>query len=415
MAIYHLSVQIISRSSGRSATAAAAYRAAEKIKDNRLGETHDYRKKKGVDFKLILAPNYAPAWVFNREKLWNEVERVERRKDSQLAREINVALPVELNNTQQLELVKKFVTEQFVNQGMVADVALHNLSSHNPHAHIMLTMRNIHEYGFDLKKNLTWNKKQLLEKQREAWAVQTNQALELAGVRQIIDHRSLEAQGINRIPQIHIGVAANAMMKRGIATERGELYEEIEAANRNIERHEFYLGLLSQLKATYQNSPELSEEPERQSEFKPTPPVEVNEELELTIAPSGSTAESDLLPSTDTEPEPEPIEEFVTRQQQEEMIRIASKFLHLAGVNVWSREGGNYHLMSNQKNLLVITATDNRGEILRYEHEKIMTQGLTLQDVENFAQVDAWLDQKVEEIQARELNKRRQQGPELEL
>ncbi len=413
MAIYHLSVQIISRSSGRSATAAAAYRAAEKIKDNRLGETHDYRKKKGVDFKLILAPNYAPAWVFNREKLWNEVERVERRKDSQLAREINVALPVELNNTQQLELVKKFVTEQFVNQGMVADVALHNLSSHNPHAHIMLTMRNIHEYGFDLKKNLTWNKKELLEKQREAWAVHTNRALELAGVRQIIDHRSLEAQGINRIPQIHIGVAANAMMKRGIAIERGELYEEIEAANRNIELHEFHLGLVSRLEAIYQNSPELSPEPEYQSEFKPTPSVEADSELELTITDSTAPATDDSEPSTDTEPEP--IEEFVTRQQQEEIIRIASKFLHLAGVNVWSRSGGKYHLMSNQKNLLVITAQDDRGEILRYEDGKITTQGLTSEDVEKFAQVDAWLDQKVEEIQARELTKRRQQEPELGL
>ena len=297
---------------------------------------------------------------------------------------------------------------------MIADVAFHNLESHNPHVHIMLSMREIDSYGFNFK-NRDWNKRELLEKQREAWAVHTNRALELAGVRQIIDHRSLEEQGVNRIPQIHVGVAANAMMKRGLATERGEIYEEIEAANRNIERHEFYLGLLSQLEATYQNSPELSSFPERQSEFKPTPPVEAEEKLELTIAPSGSTAESDLLPSTDTEPEPEPIEEFVTRQQQEEMIRIASKFLHLVGVNVWDSKGGKYHLMSNQKNLLVITAKDHRGEILRYEGGKIITQGLTSEDVERFAKLDARLDELVREIQARELTRSRQQEPELGL
>ena len=182
---------------------------------------------------------------------------------------------------------------------------------------------------------------------------------------------------------------------------------------RNIERHEFYLGLLSQLEATYQSSPELSEKPEHQSEFKPTPPVEAEEKLELTIASSAPTAEVAPEPSTDTEPEP--IEELVTRQQQQEIIRIAFKFLHLAGVNVWNRSGGKYHLMSDQKKLLVISAQDNRGEILRYEDGKIMTQGLTLQDVEKFAEVDAWLDQRVKEIQARELTKSRQQEPELEL
>ena len=121
MAIYHFSVNIISRSSGRSATAAAAYRSAEKIIDMPTGLIHDYTRKQGVDEKFILAPSYAPDWVFNRERLWNEVEKVERRKNSQLAREINVALPTELNKNQQVELVREFVTKQFVNQGMIAD------------------------------------------------------------------------------------------------------------------------------------------------------------------------------------------------------------------------------------------------------------------------------------------------------
>ena len=157
MAIYYFNASVISRSSGRSATASAAYRTAEKIKDIRTGEIYDYRKKKGVDEKFILAPSYAPDWVFERAKLWNEVEKAERRKDSQVAREIKLAIPLELNKSQQVELVKKFTTEQFVNSGMIADVAFHELDSHNPHAHIMLTMRDIDAQGFK-KKNRDWNK-----------------------------------------------------------------------------------------------------------------------------------------------------------------------------------------------------------------------------------------------------------------
>ena len=121
MAIYYFNASIISRSAGRSATASAAYRAAERIIDHRTGEIHDYRKKKGVDERIILAPHNAPDWVKDRALLWNEVERVERRKNSQVAREIKLAIPVELDRTQQIELVKEFATEQFVSQGMVAD------------------------------------------------------------------------------------------------------------------------------------------------------------------------------------------------------------------------------------------------------------------------------------------------------
>ncbi len=241
MAIYHYSVGIISRSKGRSATAAAAYRAAERIEDIRTGEIHDYRKKKGVDEKFILAPVQAPDWVYNRQKLWNEVELGERRKDSQLSREINVAIPVELSKVQQVELVKEFVQKEFVNEGMVADVAFHNLSNHNPYAHIMLTMREIDKDGFSKKKQTAWNRRELLEKQREAWAVHANRALEKAQVDEKIDHRSLEAQGINRIPQIHLGANVNAMMKRGIATEKGDRWYAIATANKELMETEKYI------------------------------------------------------------------------------------------------------------------------------------------------------------------------------
>ncbi len=234
MAIYHYSVGIISRSKGRSATAAAAYRAAERIEDIRTGEIHDYRKKKGVDEKFILAPVSAPDWVYNRSLLWNGVELRERQKNSQLSREINVAIPVELTKSEQVELVREFVKEQFVSEGMIADVAFHNLSSHNPHAHIMLTMRNIDKDGFSRKKNRDWNRRELLEKQREAWADHANKALELAKVNEKIDHRTLEEQGINRIPQIHLGANVNAMMKRGIATEKGDKYQAYALVNSQL-------------------------------------------------------------------------------------------------------------------------------------------------------------------------------------
>ena len=234
MAIYHFSVKIISRSQGRSATAAAAYRAAEKIKDLRTGETHDYTKKSGVNAKFILAPPHSPAWVQNREQLWNEIERVERRRDSQLAREINIALPIELDKTQQVELVSQFVNEQFVSQGAVADVAFHHLNGNNPHAHIMLTMREMNSDRFSAKKNREWDRVSQLQSQRKAWADSANLALERAGQEQRIDHRSNEAQGIERIPQIHLGANVSAMMKRGIVTERGERYKEIAIANEQL-------------------------------------------------------------------------------------------------------------------------------------------------------------------------------------
>ena len=242
MAIYYFNVSVISRSGGRSATASAAYRAAEKIKDIRTGEIHDYRKKKGVDEKFILAPNSAPEWVHNRSSLWNEVERVERRKDAQVAREIKLAIPAELNKHQQLELVKEFATDEFVSKGMVADVSLHDLDSHNPHAHIMLTMREIDEEGFNKKKNRDWNKRELLEKQRADWSSYANLALEKAGRAEKIDHRTLAEQGINRIPQIHLGSAVTAMMKRGVATDKGDKWLAIEQANQQIKSLELSLA-----------------------------------------------------------------------------------------------------------------------------------------------------------------------------
>lgn len=233
MAIYHCSAKIISRSSGRSATGAAAYRAGVEISDERSGLVHDYSRKRGVDHSMIIAPDNAPNWVHNRAQLWNCVEQVEKRKDAQLCREIEVALPRELGLEQMQELVTGFARTQFVDKGMIADVNIHHAESDNPHAHILLTTREISPEGFG-KKNRHWNRKELLQTWRESWEQHANKALELAGHDQRIDHRTLDAQGIQRVPQIHIGAKVVEMEQRGQRTERGARALEIDLTNAQI-------------------------------------------------------------------------------------------------------------------------------------------------------------------------------------
>lgn len=264
MAIYHLSVQIIGRSSGKSAVASSAYRAGEKIKDERIGETYDYTKKRGVDYTEILTPANAPEWASDRSRLWNEVEKIETSKNSRLAREVNIALPKELTRDQQIELIRNFVKEQFVDKGMVADVALHNLAGENPHAHVMMTVRPFNEdstWGAKSKKeymlddtgekiklpsgqfksrkidSVNWNEKETLGDWRKEWASQTNKALEKAGVLDRVDHRSYKDQGSKQIPQIHVGVHATAMERRDIKTELGDVNRGI--IELNTERDSF--------------------------------------------------------------------------------------------------------------------------------------------------------------------------------
>lgn len=204
MAFYHLSAQVIGRSSGRSAVACAAYRAGERLSCRETGTEKDYTRKDKVDEKMILAPSDAPDWVYEREELWNEIHAVEKRKDAQLCREVNVAFPRELSRDAQVELVRNFAQREYVDKGMVADVCCHNLEGKNPHAHIMLSTRVLTPEGFG-KKERAWNNKKLLLQQREAWAHHCNKSLEREGIRERIDHRSLKDQGIDREPTIHLG------------------------------------------------------------------------------------------------------------------------------------------------------------------------------------------------------------------
>ena len=303
MAIYHLEAKVISRGAGRSAVAASAYLSCSRLYNDYDGIQHDYTKKQGLVWQEVFLPEYAPQEWRDREKLWNAVEEVETAKDSRLAREFVVALPMELNREQQIELLQNFIHEQFVAEGMCADAAIHDTDGHNPHAHILLTVRPLDEQGrwqyktekeylcvkngeergftaaeFKTAQNegwekqypykvgkkkvyMTpsaaeaqglvradkhpkstrygrqnpiserWNSEEQLVVWRAAWADVTNRYLERYGHDERIDHRSNAARGLDEIPTIHEGAAAQALERKGIISDRCELNRQIKADN----------------------------------------------------------------------------------------------------------------------------------------------------------------------------------------
>src|SRR5579871_6472263 len=205
MAIYHFTVKIHARAHGRSVVAAAAYRSGQSLADQRYGLTHDYTAKAGIAHLEILAPAGSPSWVFNREALWNKVEAVEKRKDAQLARELEIALPVELTHEESVDLMRDYLKAHFVSKGMIADLSIHRDNSENPHAHVLLTMRKLVDNNFGPKER-SWNAKSHLLTWRAAWAEATNEHLARAGHAIHIDHRSLEAQSLPLTPGRKIGI-----------------------------------------------------------------------------------------------------------------------------------------------------------------------------------------------------------------
>lgn len=220
VAIYHLHAKVIKRSAGQSSVAAAAYRLGARLVDDRTGTTHDYTRKGGVDGFAMFAPANAPDWALDPAQLWNRAEAAEKRKDGQPAREVEISLPVELNPQQRADLVADFVRDNFVADGMVACVGFHHQDGHNPHAHILLTMRRLDGDGFAKTKAREWNDTERLEGWRAAWASCANRALAQAGHQTTIDHRTLEAQGIDREPTTHRGPRAQAMANRGLTLDR---------------------------------------------------------------------------------------------------------------------------------------------------------------------------------------------------
>lgn len=241
MAIFHMSFSNISAGKGRSAIASAAYRSGEKLFDDQEGR-HYFYARSVMPESFILTPKNAPAWASDREKLWNEVERKDRRANSRYAKEFNVALPVELSEDEQKELLTKYVQENFVDEGMVADVAIHRDHPDNPHAHVMLTNRPFNPdgtWGIKSKKQyildengnkmytgtskypksrkilmVDWDKKEKIIEWRHNWAVSVNQVLEQKNIPDRISEKSFENQGIDEIPTQHEGINSKRHERR---------------------------------------------------------------------------------------------------------------------------------------------------------------------------------------------------------
>jgi len=205
------------------------------LPDERHDKVHDYSRRYGVLHSEIMAPDNAPAWMLDRAKLWNAVEAIEKRKDSQLARDILIGLPHELNDAQRLDLVRGFVREVFVDQGMIADVSIHLPGKHgderNHHAHIMLTFRSVTAEGFGLKAR-EWNDRDQLCAWRQRWAEHENAALAKAGFQVRVDHRSLEAQGLDLEPEPKVGPVATDMERNGKRSHAGDAVREVRKRNR---------------------------------------------------------------------------------------------------------------------------------------------------------------------------------------
>jgi Ti-type conjugative transfer relaxase TraA len=236
VAIYHLSAKIVSRQSGRSVVAAAAYRSGQSLTEEATGIDHNYTRKEGVDHSEILAPEGAPGWVSDRSALWNAVETKERRRDAQLAREIEIGLPIELDDQQQLELLREYIKCEFVAHGMVADFSIHRDDPNNPHAHVLLTMRRISEVGFGPKER-AWNDRARLMGWRRGWEEVTNEHLAQAGLAVRIDHRTLQAQGLGLEPGRKIGVGLDRQKSPAIPDRVAErIAEQREIARENGDR-----------------------------------------------------------------------------------------------------------------------------------------------------------------------------------
>lgn len=256
MAIFHFSAKVISRASGRSSVAAAAYRAGERLNDVRIDRDHDFTDKPGIEHSEVMLPEGAPAEYADREKLWNAVEAAEKRKDAQLAREVEFALPRELSKKDAIAVARSFAEAEFVARGMIADLNVHwdigKDGKAKPHVHVMLTMREVGPDGFGAKVR-AWNSRELIEQWRERWAEHVNLALAERDIDARIDHRSLEAQGVGLEPQDKIGPAASRMGTRGLEAERIEEHRAIAARNgdRIIANPALALDAITRQQATF--------------------------------------------------------------------------------------------------------------------------------------------------------------------
>lgn len=312
MAIYHLHCDIVGRSGGRSATAAAAYRATEKIKDRTTGEAFDYRKKEKALYTEILTNGDVPEWATDRAELWNSCEEKENRKNSQFCRSFDGALPKEFDLETNIRLSKQFA-EIFTKRGTPADLAIHaphkdknGKSNDNIHFHLLVATRKMNKDGWT-EKDREANDKDFLKQVRKSWADIVNAEFERRGMAERIDERTLEEQGIDREPQQHQGKAATAMERRGQKADRRkfkseqepEEQQEITVTNEEVRKalvadeevqqlFEERLQLVEEAKSLEKKrqeslvisaDPENPEPPKRQTETDPNRQAEHNELL----------------------------------------------------------------------------------------------------------------------------------------
>lgn len=265
-AFYRLSARIISRSQGHTVVGLAAYLAAQKLRDERYDEVRNYAKEQyqqRLFASEIIAPRNAPSWVYDRHQLHNRIEAAEKRKDSQLVREVVLSFPVELNHQQKLEVAHRFVREQYVKKGMVADINYHNfegVGSDNPHAHVLLTMRRLEGENFAPTKEAAWKPSfaknstnihtanSLILQERTAWEKHLNRALAEAGRSERVDCRSLKDRGIDRLPEPKKG-KAHRMEQRTQwqgKTRAVDDWYEVQSINLLREEHELTTKELAQ-------------------------------------------------------------------------------------------------------------------------------------------------------------------------
>jgi ATP-dependent exoDNAse (exonuclease V) alpha subunit len=238
MAIFSFSVKPVSRLKGESVVRAAAYISRGNLYGEREDERFDYTAKTDLVNSGVILPDNAPQRFYDRQELWNEVDRVEKRCDARLGRAVVGALPRELSGEEQIRMVNDFVREAFVSLGMCVDVAIHDKDDGNPHFHALLTDRPIDNEGFCQIKNRDWNKKIHVLQWRELWENTQNRELERKGLEKRISRESLEVQGINREPTRHLGRSATEMDRRGIRTDRGDENHAIESRNREREERQ---------------------------------------------------------------------------------------------------------------------------------------------------------------------------------
>ena len=272
----HTHVDIVSRSKGESVIAKAAYNARDKLKDDYYGKTHDYSKKDDLVFSKIFLPEHIPKEFSKREYLWNEVEKIEKSKNSQLARNLLFTLPRELNEEDRIKLISEFIEENFTSKGMIADCNIHNPTASDneeqPHAHILLTLREIDEQGNwkakskkeyildengekiklksgnykSRKVNLNdWNEPDKAKEWRENFSKKANEYLARNNIDKRIDPRTFGEQGREELPQVHLGTASFQMEKKGIQTERGNQNRKIIALNLEFKKLKAELSKLT--------------------------------------------------------------------------------------------------------------------------------------------------------------------------